>query len=126
MIMIMMMMVVGVEIIIIIKSSLRTIFNDINFKLSLGFRNGPSNILFLNNKDSSEIAKGFNYEDPSNIFNQSVNYIDTYSEVDFSLSFNYPILIYKKFGVVPELGYSFKYGGIISGVSIMFINQLYE
>lgn len=102
------------------------VFNDINFKLSLGFRNGPSNSLFLNNKDSSEIAKGFNYEDPSNIFNQSVNYIDTYSEVDFSLSFNYPILIYKKFGVVPELGYSFKYGGIISGVSIMFINQLYE
>ena len=69
---------------------------------------------------------GFDYSDPENIFNQSTTFVDKYSEIDFSLSINYILQIHENFGIVPELGYSFKHGGIISGISIMFINQLYE
>ena len=49
-----------------------------------------------------------------------------YSEIDFSLSVNYILKIYQNFGIVPEIGYTFNHGGITSGLSIMFINQLYE
>ena len=102
------------------------VYDNFNLKLNVGFRNGPTESLLLKNVSVSEIALGFDYSDASNIFNQSTASIEKYSEIDFSLSINYLIPIHKNFGVVPEIGYSFKHGGIISGVSIMFINQLYE
>ena len=52
--------------------------------------------------------------------------VKKYSEIDFSLSINYIFQIYQNFGIVPEIGYTFNHGGITSGLSIMFINQLYE
>jgi len=102
------------------------VFNDLNLKLSVGFRNGPTKSLMMSDKNPSDIADGFHYDNPSSVFNQSVNSIDKYSEVDFSLSVNYPIKLYKNFGLVPELGYSFKYAGIMTGVSILFLNQQNE
>jgi len=102
------------------------VYDNFNLKLSVGFRNGPAKSILLNNVSVSEIALGFDYSDPSNIFNQSTTSAEKYSEIDFSLSINYLIPVHKNFGIVPELGYSYKHGGIISGVSIMFINQLYE
>ena len=102
------------------------VYDNFNLKTSIGFRNGPSESILLKNLSASEIAAGFDYSDPSIIYNQSTNFVKKYSEIDFSLSINYLIPVHENFGVVPELGYSFKHGGIISGVSIMFINQLYE
>ena len=102
------------------------VYDNFNLKTSLGFRNGPAESILLKDVSVSEIALGFDYSDTSNIFNQSTASIEKYSEIDFSLSINYLIPVHKNFGVVPEIGYSFKHGGIISGVSIMFINQLYE
>ena len=69
---------------------------------------------------------GYRYNDPSNIFNKSILSSEKYSEIDFSLSINYIFQIYQNFGIVPEIGYTFNHGGITSGLSIMFINQLYE
>ena len=102
------------------------VYDNFNLKASLGFRNGPSESILLKNLSTSEIALGFDYSDTSNIFNQSIASTEKYSEIDFSLSVNYLLPVHKNFGIVPEIGYSFKHGGIISGVSIMFINQLYE
>ena len=102
------------------------VYDNFNLKASLGFRNGPSESILLKNLSASEIALGFDYTDTSNIFNQSIASAEKYSEIDFSLSVNYLLPVHKNFGIVPEIGYSFKHGGIISGVSIMFINQLYE
>ena len=102
------------------------VYDNFNLKLSVGFRNGPSESILLKNATVSEIALGFDYSDPDNTFNQSTTFADKYSEIDFSLSINYILQIHENFGIVPELGYSFKHGGIISGISIMFINQLYE
>ena len=102
------------------------VYDNFNLKLSVGFRNGPAESILLKNVSVSEIALGFDYSDPANIFNQSTTSANKYSEIDFSLSINYLLQVHKNFGIVPELGYSFKHGGIISGVSIMFINQLYE
>ena len=102
------------------------VYDNFNLKASLGFRNGPSESILLKNLSASEIALGFDYSDTSNIFNQSIASTEKYSEIDFSLSVNYLLPVHKNFGIVPEIGYSFKHGGIISGVSIMFINQLYE
>ena len=102
------------------------VYDNFNLKASLGFRNGPSESILLKNLSTSEIALGFDYSDTSNIFNQSIASTEKYSEIDFSLSVNYLLPVHKNFGIVPEIGYSFKHGGIISGISIMFINQLYE
>ena len=99
------------------------VFNDLNLKFSVGFRNGPTKSILMSDKNPSEISQGFNYDNPSIFFNQSVNSIDKYSEVDYSLSVNYPIRLYKNFKLVPELGYSFKYAGIMAGVSVQFLNQ---
>ena len=102
------------------------VYDKFNLKLSVGLRSGPTKSLFLNNKTASEIALGYRYNDPSNIFNKSILSIKKYSEIDFSLSINYIFQIYQNFGIVPEIGYTFNHGGITSGLSIMFINQLYE
>ena len=98
------------------------VYNNFNLKLSMGFRNGPSNSVLMNDRLPFEIAEGFNYNDPSNIFNSSENSLNKYSEIDFSASVNYPVILYRKFGIVPEIGYSFKHGGLISGVSVIFLN----
>ena len=102
------------------------VYDKFNLKLSVGLRSGPTKSLFLNNKTASEIALGYRYNDPSNIFNKSILSSKKYSEIDFSLSINYIFQIYQNFGIVPEIGYTFNHGGITSGLSIMFINQLYE
>ena len=48
------------------------IYDNFNLKLSVGLRSGPTKSLFLNNKTASEIALGYRYNDPSNIFNKSI------------------------------------------------------
>jgi hypothetical protein len=98
------------------------VFDNFNLKISIGFRNGPSESVLMKNKPPSDISNGYNYNDTSNIFNQSTNSINKYSEVDFSVSVNYPVIIYRKIGIVPELGYSFKHGGLISGISLIILN----
>jgi len=99
------------------------VYKDLNLKLSVGFRNGPTNSILMNNKLASEVTEGYGYYEPSNVINQSENLLDNYSEIDFSASINYPIKLYKNYGIVPELGYSFKHGGIITGLSIIFLNK---
>jgi len=98
------------------------IFNDFNFKIGVGFRNGPKESLVINDRFHLSIADGYPYNNPSNIFNQSPNSLEKYSEIDFSVSINYIINFSKNIGIVPELGYSFNHGGIVSGVSLIFLN----
>ncbi len=99
------------------------LYKDLNLKLSVGLRNGPTNSIFMKNKLASEVTEGFGYYEPSNVINQSENSMDNYSEMDFSASVNYPIKLYKNYGIVPEVGYSFNHGGIITGLSIIFLNK---
>lgn len=102
-------------------------FKGLNFKLSLGFRKGPANSFIIDqDKDPSEIAEGFGYFNSDNGINQERTSNSDFSETDFSLSINHPIRVYKRFGIVPEIGYSINYGGIISGLSIIFFNLPYE
>lgn len=68
---------------------------------------------------SFEIANGYNYLNPESIFNSS-KALDKFSEIDYSLSINYPIKVYGKFGIVPELGYAIRYGGLLTGISIIY------
>jgi hypothetical protein len=98
------------------------IYDEFNFKLSIGFRNGPKKSFLMTSKSPSEIAVGFNYNDPSNLLNEPGEMMDGYSEIDFSASINYPIKLYRKIAAVPEIGYSFKHGGLITGMSFLFLN----
>ena len=93
--------------------------HNLNIKIGMGFRNGP--IAALTNKKYTplEVASGFNYSNPESIFNTSQT-LDDFSELDYSVSINYPIKLYGKFGLVPELGYTIQHGGILTGISIIY------
>ena len=46
--------------------------------------------------------------------------LNKFNEIDYSLSITYPLKVYGEFGIVPELGYSLKHGGILTGISIIY------
>jgi hypothetical protein len=46
--------------------------------------------------------------------------LENFSEIDYSLSITYPIKVYGKLGVVPELGYTLKHGGLLTGISLIY------
>ena len=95
------------------------IISNFNIKLGVGLRSGP--VEQLTNKDytASDIANGYNYSNPESIFNTSQG-SNKFSEMDYSLSISYPIKIYGKLGIVPELGYTIKHGGLLTGISIIY------
>jgi len=98
------------------------IINDsnINIKLGVGYRSGPKESFTNNNYTAAQVADGYDYSNPESIFNASQLLINNFSEIDFSLSITYPIKIYRKFGIVPELGYTIKHGGLLTGISIIY------
>lgn len=98
------------------------IINDsnINIKLGVGYRSGPKESFTNNNYTAAQVADGYDYSNPESIFNASQLLINNFSEIDFSLSITYPIKIYRKFGIVPEVGYTIKHGGLLTGVSIIY------
>ena len=98
------------------------IINDsnINIKLGVGYRSGPKESFTNNNYTAAQVADGYDYSNPESIFNASQLLINNFSEIDFSLSITYPIKIYRKFGIVPELGYTIKHGGVLTGISIIY------
>ncbi|MDA8948334.1 hypothetical protein N9H57_04270 [Flavobacteriaceae bacterium] len=96
------------------------IFDKLNLKISTGFRKGPAESIFLKNKLAEQVALGYNYNNPDVIYNTSSDTQNSFSEVDFSVSLNYPINIYGRFGVVPEIGYSINYGGLMSGIALKY------
>jgi hypothetical protein len=93
--------------------------NNLNIKLGMGYRSGPIESLTSRKYTPLEVARGFNYTNPESIYNTS-QALDDFSELDYSLSINYPIQFYGKFGLVPELGYTIKHGGILTGISIIY------
>ena len=95
------------------------IINNFNMKFGAGLRSGPKDQLTNKGYTSFEIANGYNYLNPENIFNTSKE-LDKFSEIDYSLSINHPIKVYGKFGIVPELGYAIRYGGLLTGISIIY------
>ena len=95
------------------------IINNINLKLGIGFRSGSKQPLTNRSRKASEVAENFDYENPLIIFNTSDS-LNDFSETDYSLSINYPITVYKRFGIVPEIGYTFKHGGLLTGFSIVY------
>jgi len=54
-----------------------------------------------------------------NVIN-TLKQLDEFSEIDYSLSITYPIKVYGKFGLVPELGYTIKNAGVLTGISIIY------
>ncbi len=88
-------------------------------KLGIGFRSGSKQPLTNRSRKASEVAENFDYENPLIIFNTSDS-LNDFSETDYSLSINYPITVYKRFGIVPEIGYTFKHGGLLTGISIIY------
>ena len=95
------------------------IINNINLKLGIGFRSGSKQPLTNRSRKASEVAENFDYKNPLIIFNTSDS-LNDFSETDYSLSINYPIAVYKRFGIVPEIGYTFKHGGLLTGFSIVY------
>ena len=95
------------------------IISKLNVKLGVGYRNGPKESLTNKNLTASQVAEGFYFSDPLNVIN-TLKQIDEFSEIDFSLSVNFPIKVYSKFGLVPELGYTIKHGGVLTGISIIY------
>jgi hypothetical protein len=87
-------------------------------KVNIGGRRGPSEGIIHNNIPSNEVASGFDFNDVSSIYNNDDNLINAFSEIDFSFGFNYSVAISDKLSLVPELGYSFNYGGVITGISL--------
>lgn len=94
------------------------IFSDLYLKVNIGQRRGPSEGIVHSDTPSNEVASGFDFNDVSSIYNNEDNLIDAFSEIDFSFGFNYPVVISDKLSLVPELGYSFNYGGVITGISL--------
>ena len=97
-----------------------SIFNELNLKMSVGFRNGPNESIFFNSKLPEEVALGYNFNSAENVYNTTSATQNTFSETDFSVSLNYPIPIYGNFGIVPELGYSKNHGGLVSGIGLKY------
>ena len=95
------------------------VISNVNVKLGVGYRSGPHKPISNGSKTVSEVAVGFNYSNPVNIYN-TTQVLDKFSEIDYCLSISYPIKIYGKFGVVPELGYTINHGGLLTGFSIIF------
>ena len=93
--------------------------SNINIKLGVGFRSGPNESITNNDYTAAQVADGYDFSNPESIFNTSQT-LDKFSEIDYSLSITYPIKIYEKFGIVPELGYTLKHGGLLTGISIIY------
>ena len=90
-----------------------------NIKLGIGFRNGPKEQLTSKDNLASQVTSGFNYSNPQSIYNTSES-LDAFNETDYSLSITYPIKLIGRLGVVPELGYTIKHGGILTGISLIY------
>ncbi len=95
------------------------IISNFNIKLGAGYRIGPIRQLINRNYSSENVAEGFNYSSPEIIFNTSTE-LKKFSEIDYSLSITYPFKVYGEFGIVPELGYTIKHGGLLTGISIIY------
>ena len=95
------------------------IISNFNIKLGAGYRIGPIRQLINRNYSSENVAEGFNYSSPEIIFNTS-NELKKFSEIDYSLSITYPFKVYGEFGIVPELGYTIKHGGLLTGISVIY------
>jgi len=95
------------------------IFSNFNFKLGVGYRIGPIKQLTNKNYSAEDVAEGFNYLDSESIFYISTM-LNKFNEIDYSLSITYPLKVYGEFGIVPELGYTLKHGGLLTGISIIY------
>ena len=93
--------------------------SNINIKLGIGFRSGPNESITNKDYTAAQVADGYDFSNTESIFNTSQT-LDKFSEIDYSLSITYPIKIYEKFGIVPELGYTIKHGGLLTGISIIY------
>ena len=95
------------------------VIENFNVKLGVGLRSGPKKTLLNKGYKASEVAEGFSYANPEQLYN-TLQTLDSFSEIDYSLSITYPIKIYGNFGLVPEVGYTIKHGGILTGISIIY------
>jgi hypothetical protein len=95
------------------------VFYNFNFKLGVGHRRGPQRQLIHRGSTASEVAFGYDYTDPNSPYNTRSS-LNTYNEFDYSLSIAYPLRVYGKFGLVPALGYNVKYGGFLTGLSVIY------
>ena len=93
--------------------------SNINIKLGIGFRSGPNESITNKDYTAAQVADGYDFSNTESIFNTSQT-LDKFSEIDYSLSINYPIKIYGKLGIVPEVGYTIKHGGLLTGISIIY------
>jgi hypothetical protein len=93
--------------------------SNINIKLGVGFRSGPNESITNKDYTAAQVAEGYDFSNPESIFNTSQT-LDKFSEIDYSLSITYPIKIYGKLGIVPEVGYTIKHGGLLTGISMFF------
>ena len=93
--------------------------SNINIKLGIGFRSGPNESITNKDYRAAQVADGYDFSNPESIFNTSQT-LDKFSEIDYSLSINYPIKIFGKLGIVPEVGYTIKHGGLLTGISIIY------
>jgi len=92
---------------------------NLNIKGGVGYRRGPLKPLTNRGYTATEVAQGFDYSNPESIYNTTPS-LNTFSEIDYSISITYPIKVFGKFGLVPEIGYTIKHGGLLTGISIIY------
>ena len=92
---------------------------NFNVKLGVGLRTGPHKQSIHRGSTAADVALGFDYTDPNSPYNTRAS-LNTFKEFDYALSITYPIRVYGKFGLVPELGYHVKHGGFLTGLSVIY------
>ena len=86
------------------------VIENFNLKFGLGIRNGPYKNVTNKTITAFEVAEWFDFLNPEIIYN-TFQSLDRFNKLDYPVSVTYPIRVYQKFGIVPEIGYNFRHGG---------------
>lgn len=96
------------------------IWKQLYIKVNAGLRSGPVSAIFFKEVTAQEVADGFDFDSPFNYYNLKANELPNFSELDFSFTINYPVDVFNRWALVPEIGYSINYGGIMLGCGIKY------
>ena len=86
------------------------VIENFNLKFGLGIRNGPYKNVTNKTITAFGVAEWFDFLNPEIIYN-TFQSLDRFNKLYYFVSITYPIRVYQKFGIVPEIGYNFRHGG---------------
>ena len=86
------------------------VIENFNLKFGLRIRNGPYKNVTNKTITAFGVAEWFDFLNPEIIYN-TFQSLDRYNTLDYPVSITHPIRVFKKFGIVPEIGCNFRHGG---------------